>query len=213
MNSKLIQQLKTWVRVGFLTGLLGTVSACSQIPNKMSSQIDYAKYSQKEKPLATQLNDKEEYEFVMDLARLELNRKRYERAESLLQKLRKEEVKDIRLYRLLGQVYEARHKTQMALIAWQEANKLTDKTLDDESELARMSLVEGHYSVAETVYQGWLKKSEGAVQVSALNNLGFSSLLQKRYTQAQSYFEQALKKDPLNSKALNNLKLVKTLVD
>ncbi len=52
-----------------------------------------------------------------------------------------------------------------------------------------------------------------SLHVTALNNLGFSALLQKQYVAAHHFFEQALLKDPLNSKALNNLKLVKTLME
>ncbi|MDX1347251.1 MAG: tetratricopeptide repeat protein [Thiomicrorhabdus chilensis] len=204
---------KNWLKFSLLTGLLVLLGGCSQAPKKVESQIDYAKYSQQVEPLASELGEKEEYEFALDLARLEVNRKRYERAEFLLKKLRKAESQDIRLYRLLGKVYEAQQKNQLALIAWQEAAKLPDKTLDDESELARLSLVEGRYDDAESLYRDWLKRPEMTVQVSALNNLGFSALLQKNYLDAQGYFEEALQKDPLNTKALNNLKLVKTLVN
>ncbi|WP_373020460.1 tetratricopeptide repeat protein [Thiomicrorhabdus sp.] len=213
MNIDVLGHHDLSVKAVLMAVLLVLLSGCSQMPKKPVSQIDYAKYSQQVKPLATELGEKEEYQFALDLARLEVDRKRYQRAEMLLQKLRKAESKDIRLYRLLGQVYEAQKKNDRALIAWQEANKLADKTLDDESEMARLSLVEGQYSIAENVYQGWLKKQDATLHVSALNNLGFSALLQKRYVQAQNYFEQALQQDPLNGKALNNLKLVKTLVN
>lgn len=213
MNIDVLGHHDLSVKAVLMAVLLVLLSGCSQMPKKPVSQIDYAKYSQQVKPLATELGEKEEYQFALDLARLEVDRKRYQRAEMLLQKLRKAESKDIRLYRLLGQVYEAQQKNDRALIAWQEANKLADKTLDDESEMARLSLVEGQYSIAENVYQGWLKKQDATLHVSALNNLGFSALLQKRYVQAQNYFEQALQQDPLNGKALNNLKLVKTLVN
>lgn len=213
MNTNKHTRHTNWLKLGFLTGLLVLLGGCSQTPKKVESQIDYAKYSQQVEPLASELGEKEEYQFALDLARLELNRQRYERAEFLLKKLRKAESQDIRLYRLLGKVYEAQQKNELALIAWQEAAKLPDKTLDDESELARLSLVEGQYADAEKLYQDWLKRPEMTVQVSALNNLGFSALLQKNYLEAQRYFEDALQKDPLNTKALNNLKLVKTLVN
>ncbi len=196
-----------------LASLLSSLVGCSQLSSKPENQIDYAKYSQQVEPLSTELGKEEEYEFALDLAKLEIERHRYDRAEVLLQKLRKSKGGDIRLYRLLAKVYEAQQKNDLSLIAWQEVNKNSKATIDDESELARLSLIQSEYESAEGIYQAWLTHADRAVQVTALNNLGFSALLQKKYVDAQDLFEQALQKDPLNSKAINNLKLVKTLVE
>jgi len=196
-----------------LASLLTSVVGCSQLSVSPESKVDYARHSQQVEPLATELSQQEEYEFALDLAKLQIQRKRYERAEVLLQKLRKVKGDDIRLYRLLAQVYEAQQKNDLSLIAWQEVNKRVEATIDDESELARLFLMQSEYTPAETIYQAWLNHSNKAIQVTALNNLGFSALLQKKYTDAENFFLQALQKDPLNSKAINNLKLVKTLVE
>lgn len=207
----LINGIQNGVKAGIVAGLLLFLSACSSSPNKVQSQIDYAKFSQQEAPLATELGEKEEYEFALDLARFQVEHQRYVKAESLLQKMRRERPDDIRLYRLLAKVYEGQKKNALALVAWREASKLSSKTLDDESELARLALIESRFSEADSVYHSWLKAGEKPLQVSALNNLGFSALLQKDFTGAKRYFEQALQKDPLNSKALNNLKLLQSL--
>ncbi|MEA3405188.1 MAG: tetratricopeptide repeat protein [Pseudomonadota bacterium] len=66
------------------------------------------------------MSSKDEYEFALDLAGLELNRQRYERAEGLLQKLRKIDREDTRVYRLLAQVYEAQKKR---IWHWSHGNK------------------------------------------------------------------------------------------
>lgn len=195
-----------------LVSVLAFVSGCSQTPQK-SNQIDYSKYAQTIEPLETELGEEKEYEFALDLANLVVERKRYVRAEQLLMQLRRENPHDIRVYRLLTKVYEAQSKSELALVAAQEANKLNTKTIDDEAELARLALMQEKFGLADKTYRAWLKSPESVIQVSALNNLGFSALLQKKYGNAQRYFEQALKKDPLNNKALNNLKLVKTLVN
>lgn len=162
--------------------------------------------------MATELGGEGEYEFALDLARLLVEEKRYSRAEMLLYKLRKLNNQDARIYRLLSQVYESQNKIGLALVAMKELSKLPGKTLNDESELARLALSQEEYAFAEAIYQAWLSSDQLAQQVSGLNNLGFSALLQKNYSEAQNYFELALQKDALNAKALNNLKLVKTLV-
>ncbi|MEA3405187.1 MAG: tetratricopeptide repeat protein [Pseudomonadota bacterium] len=101
----------------------------------------------------------------------------------------------------------------MALVAWKQVNKSVNKTLTDEGELARLALMNEDFALAEEIYQAWLDSVDIQQQVSALNNLGFSSVLQKKYPQSKAYFERALEQDPLNTKALNNLKLVNTLIE
>ena len=200
------------VRLFFVAILGALVMGCVSTPSK-NSDIDYAKYSESRDSLASELGDKEEYEFALDLAQMAVERKHYDRAEVLLQKLRKVNQQDVRSYRLLAKIYEAQNKIQYAHVSMQEAIKQLSKTVDDESEFARLSLMLSDYASAEAIYQAWLLSNEASRQISALNNLGFSQLLQKNYPLAQTYFEQALQKDPLNSKARNNLQLLKTLVE
>lgn len=200
--------LLRWI---MLPGLVILLAGCSSTKNKVENNVDYAKYSQQVEPLATELNDQDEYEFALDLANLAIEQKQYARAESILQKARKVQQHDVRTYRMLAKTYEAQGKVNYALISMIEANKQPTKTIDDESELARLALMEDEFTLAEEIYQAWLRSSEVSRQVSALNNLGFCDLLQKKYISAQEYFEQALQKDPLNTKARNNLQLLKTL--
>lgn len=202
------------IKVLMLPGLLILLSACSQTPQKAGNQVDYSQFNQpKTAPLATELDAKEEYEFALDLARLQMQRKRYAAAENLLQKLRRERDDDIRLYRLLGQVYEAQNRIELARVAWGSAVGLKESTRDDQSELARLHLMEGNYIAAETIYQAWIADAAKTTQVSGWNNLGFSQLLQKHYQQAQSAFERALQLDPLNRKARDNLQLLNALMN
>lgn len=207
--------LKTYLMVPFRAGLLTLgvlfLVGCTQNPTKPTMPTDQVE--SQTKPLSTDLNAADEYEFALDLAGLEVKRQRYDRAEALLQKLRKTKKQDNRVYRLLAQVYEAQKKPDMALIAWQQVNKAEDKALSDESELARLALMNEKYEMAENIYQSWLQSGEKLQQVSALNNLGFSSILQKQYAVAKNYFQQALEVDPLNAKAINNLKLVTKLME
>jgi hypothetical protein len=72
-----------------LACLLIPMVGCSQLFSKPENQIDYAKYSQQVEPLSAELGQKEEYEFALDLAKLQIERQHYERAEVLLQKTRR----------------------------------------------------------------------------------------------------------------------------
>ena len=203
------------LRVGLFGLLCLGLTACGQMQAKSEDPVQKALKEQAKQsaPLASDLSLEDEYEFALDLVRLELERQHYSRAESLLHKLRKVNRDDVRLYRLLAEVYEAQQKQNMALVSWKEVNKSNDKTIDDESELARMALMNEAFSLAEGIYKTWIESDEVLQKISAFNNLGFSALLQKQYPQAKAYFEQALAIDPLNSKALNNLKLVNTLIE
>lgn len=188
------------------------VSACTQVKTKpVDSSMD--RPSELEKGLTETLNPEQEYKLALDLAELDVKRNNFERATSILDKLRKESPKDVRPYRLLAKIFEKQGKIDLALVSLQEINKLHSHTLDDESELARLALMKQNYVLAEKVYRGWLISTEVSVNVSALNNLGFAALLQKRYADANVYFNRALVLDPLNSRALNNLALVTTLLE
>jgi predicted Zn-dependent protease len=149
-----IKEITGSVMKGFLSAsVLSLMVGCSSSFIKNDNKFDYKKYNQKIAPLATDLDQHEEYEFALDLAKLEIKRKRYDRAEVLLQKLRKDQGEDIRIYRLLAQVYEAQKKNDLSLVAWQEVNKRAEATIDDESELARLLLIQSEYKSAEAIYQ------------------------------------------------------------
>lgn len=205
--------LKDFMRgFSFLT-LVMMLAGCSSLTVNEPTRLDYAKSAQEDKPLAENLGIEDEYKFALDMTRMQVRDGRYEAAEHLLQKMRKFRPKDIEVYRLLAQSYEGQQKYGLALEAWKQADKLPGSTMDDEAELARLALMNGDYALAETTYQSWLNDDDATnnEQVIALNNLGFSALLQKQYSLAKRYFQQALQKDPLNPKAANNLNLLKTM--
>ncbi len=193
--------------------LLVLLSGCSSLDVNEPTRLDYAKSAQEDKPLAENLGVEDEYKFALDMARMQIKDERYQAAENLLQKMRKFRPKDIDVYRLLAQSYEGQKKYGLALSAWKQAQGLSGFSRDDEGELARLALMNDDYALAEKIYQSWLDDdgASNSEKVSALNNLGFSALLQKRYPQAKQYFQQALQKDPLNTKAANNLNLLKTV--
>lgn len=184
------------------------MSACTVTETKSSSTMASASPAD---PLSTQVDEQGQYKLLLDLAVMEIKQQRYDQAEPILQKLRKLNRDDIQVYRMLAQVYEGQQKQHLALLAWQQINQFEQHTIDDEAEYARLALIEDQFQIAESIYQRWLQSEQINHRLSALNNLGFSRLLQKDFSQARSYFQQALKLDPLNSKALNNLILVDAL--
>lgn len=163
-------------------------------------------------PLASNLTEDDEYKFGLDLVALEIRNKQFNRADRLLRKLKKYKPDDIRVYRLYTDYYEAKQDYAMAFISSQQVLKKSGANKKDEDRFARYALMTDHYSEADKIYQQWLDNADSSsVEVIALNNLGFSALLQKRYQKAKSYFQQAIQKDPLNEKARNNLKLIQSV--
>lgn len=197
---------------GLLWVLAVSISGCTTVANKPGS-ASFPSYKDASEPLVTSLDEKAEYELMLDLAVMEIKQQRYDRAEGLLQKLRKINHQDIEVYRMLAKVYEGQEKRHLALLAWRQIIQMPNHSIEDESEYARMALAEDQFALAEAIYQQWLQSDSLVRRVSALNNLGFSRLLQKDFASAKSYFNQALQLDPLNSKALNNLILVDALTE
>jgi len=76
-----------------------------------------------------------------------------------------------------------------------------------------LALTQNKLEIAEHLYQDWLSSVKISQQVSGLNMLGFAAILQNDKSKAKVYFKQALGKDPLNTKASNNLALVNTLIE
>jgi|GEM_PF-2740081 len=199
------------IKILLATLMVASLSACTQVTTKALGN-DAPRPESLDKGLTETLNEEQEYELAIDLAGLEIERDNFDRAISILHELRKDSPADVRPYRLLAQIYEKQDKRSLALVAMKQAVTLPSHTIDDESELARLALMEENYALAEEVYNVWLKSTDRSVNVSALNNLGFSLLLQKRYFEAWSFFKRALVLDPLNNRALSNLTLVNSLL-
>lgn len=196
----------------FVVVFLVLLSGCSSEPKKLSGEMKSSVPMEEVKPLAKDLTEDDEYEFALDLARMNIEQEHYDKAYSLLKKLKQFKPDDIQIYRLLSTYYEKQGDLKMAFISSQQTLKNAAKTIQDEQIYARYALLNENYAEADKIYQAWLDRTGSqAVTVIALNNLGFSALLQKDFERAQTYFLKALKLDPLNEKARNNLKLIESI--
>ncbi len=162
-------------------------------------------------PLAESLSEQAQFDFAIDLARMQIERAEYDKAEQLLLKLRRAQAENVEVYRLLAQAYEESGQIELAYITLQVVIKLKSVSLSDEAKFAGIAIQLQKFTQAEAIYQAWLKSEQTQVVVAGLNNLGFSSLLQAQYGLATDYFQQALLKDPLNQKSRHNLLLVNQL--
>lgn len=193
-------------------GLVVTLTGCGSTPEKPSYADKTSIPMEDVEPLAKELNEQDEYELALDMARLDIKEKRYDKAYLLLTKLKKFKPTDIRIYRLLTQYYAARDDLEMAFIASQQGLKMEGAGINDEQTYARYAMQTNRYQQADAIYQDWYDQSSTeSMQVIALNNLGFSALLQQDFKQAKDYLAQALELDPLNEKARNNMKLIQSI--
>ncbi|MDA3834775.1 MAG: tetratricopeptide repeat protein [Spirochaetales bacterium] len=167
----------------------------------------------KKNVLKTQLNKQEAYAFNIDYAKFLYTSERYNEAETLLNNLRKNPTLAKEAYPLLAQVYEKNNKPELAFIAWQELRKISNTGYAIDGEMARSALLCAQYDVADKIYTSWMYNTtpQEAIYISGLNNLGFSLLLQERYNEAETLFNEALANDPLNSKARSNLNRLNTI--
>jgi len=192
-----------------MASLFVWLTGCSSNPSKPPVKMNPELKREQTKPLASKLTEEDEYLFGLDLANLQIKNKQLDRAEKLLVKLKKFKPEDVRVYRLYTRFYAARQNMEMAYISSKQALKMAKAARLDQQSFAKYALLTDHYGEAEKVYLGWLgQEDKHSLKVVALNNLGFSALLQKQYQRAHDYFQQALEIDPLNEKARNNLKLV-----
>ena len=185
------------------------LAGCSSSPSVPSKPKPSEIPIDQAEPLASNLSEDDEYKFGLDLVALEIRNKQFDRADRLLNKLKKYKPDDVKVYRLYTDYYEAKQNLDMAYVSSQQVIKQSGKTKSDEQRFAKFALMTDHYKEAEAIYHQWLEDADSStLEVVALNNLGFSALLQKHYKKAKDYFEQAIQKDPLNEKARNNLKLI-----
>lgn len=200
-----------WVRLLFFS--MGfSLAGCSQNLLKNDAAENSAS-SQMLSPLSKSLDKEAEFDFVLDLVRLAIQQQRWNEAEELAQRYRKQNLEDIRIYRLLAEIYQGSGETEKSIIALEQVLKLEGAGFSDKAALASAYLSNNHFEKAEQILQGLINTSEKTQQVLALNNLGFSKLLQKQFIDAKDYFEKALEIDPLNSKSSHNLKLVNAILN
>lgn len=172
------------------------LTACTTQPKKPEDD---------QKPLAESLTKEAQFEFALDLVNLQIERKDYAAAESLLMKLRREQGDDIRIYRLLGEVYLLQDKLELSYTSWMQVIDFKERNLKDEASFADVALKLDKFSEAEEIYQAWLSSDKRQTQVAGYNNLGFAQLLQQNLPKAKEYFLQALVVDPLNETARANM--------
>lgn len=164
------------------------------------------------KPLDGTFSEETQYEIAFDLVKADIAKGNYVKAAETLKRMRKYNATDIRVYRIITELYERQNNLSMAYISSQEGLKLDSATRQDEELFARLALLNEDYQEAEKVYQVWFSNGDSSqLKVVALNNLGFSALLQKKFDMAKMYLTQALAVDPLNEKARNNLKLIERI--
>ncbi len=159
-------------------------------------------------PLKTRLSQGEQTRFLQDYAELLLANGRHSEAQNLLETLHRSHPDERQPLRLLAYAYEAEGRPGLALLAWERLLQQSSAA-GDEAEYARLALLNRHFARAEQVYHGWLLRPTAPLplRVTALNNLGYSRLLQGDAASARHHFEQALQLDPLDRRARGNLAL------
>lgn len=159
--------------------------------------------------IKTRLAPAEERRFLHDYARLLIRLERYDQAEDLLAGLRQRQPDSLETVELLAEVYEHQERLPLALEARRQLHRRRPDDTTAAGRYARTALLCGRFEEAEAVFRGWLQQAEpdSPRAVSALNNLGYSALLQGDHRRAADLFKRALAADPLNRRARANLAL------
>jgi tetratricopeptide (TPR) repeat protein len=157
-------------------------------------------------PLDTRLEGERQVTFLRDYATLLVSRGRYDEAGRILESLRRSHPDDLEVIRKLAELYEGRGQPELALLAWDRV-RLRSGDERDAAEYARVALLNRRFDEAEAVFQAWLDSAPPMSPrwLMALNNLGYSRLLQDDHERARVYFEQVLVWDPLHTRARANL--------
>ena len=163
-------------------------------------------------PLKTHLTLTERQAMAMDLAALYLRYGELEKARTLLMVLRRAIPLHPRLLRLLAQYYIKAGDTDMAMKVLRLMVEKKQATEQDEDLLARLALQKGQTALAQKIFKKWTEQCKGMACARAWNNYGWSLYVAGDLKAATQAFEQALKLDPLDEKALNNLKKVQAAV-
>lgn len=203
--------MRGWGAGFALTVLL--ISGCSHQPSREAPN----QTTDQTPPLAANLSAEQRLDFTLNLLEQALvdasTPQNYQNIEQNLLQLRRGAPDDVRIYRLLIETYIQDSRMDLAYVTAKELVKLPKASLDDEDMFASIALSLEDYVTAESVYKRWLEQPASHTQVAALNNLGFSALLQRNWSQAEDYFTLALERDPLNQRARHNLVLLMTLRD
>jgi Flp pilus assembly protein TadD len=164
-------------------------------------------------PLQGRLDEADQAAFARDYARLLGSAGRSGEALRILESLRKEQPDDADTLRLLARSYEQAGNLPMALVAWDELRSRNLAERRDVAEYARVALLNERFELADGIYREWLASAapRSREAVMALNNLGYSQLLQGRPEEAARLLQQAVLMDPLHTRARSNLALARRL--
>jgi Flp pilus assembly protein TadD len=184
------------------------LSACVTL--KSGQAITSATDDSERDALKLNLTLEEEKKFLLDYAALLIKSEQYDQAESVLLRLREGHLEPLLVYRLLGQLYERQNRPVRAQMAWEMVLKLGGDSVQDEAHLARVALMNKQFEISDGIYRRWLGqfKRGDRLYKMALNNLGFSLLLQEKLSESHELLTQAVELDPLDKKARNNLAYV-----
>ena len=159
-------------------------------------------------PLKTHLTLTERQAMAMDLAALYLNYGELKKTKDLLDALRRAKPLHPRVLRLLAGYYIKSGNPGMAMKVLQLMMQKKLAQERDEGLLAHLALRNGQTELAQDIFKKWTRQCKGQSCARAWNNLGWSLFMAGDYTNAKAAFERALSFDPLDERALNNLKLV-----
>ena len=162
-----------------------------------------------EEGIKTRLEPAEQRRFLHDYARLLIRLERFDQAEDLLDSLRQHGPGSKETLGLLARVYERQERQELALMARRAIHERRPDDLSAAGRYARTALRCGRYDEAEAIFDGWLEAAApgSPKAISALNNLGYSALLQGEHGRAVKLLKRALAADPLNRRARANLAL------
>jgi Tfp pilus assembly protein PilF len=176
--------------------------------------MQQASPSGEEKQLQTRLEGDEQKSFLRDYARLLSESGNHAEAARILEELRREDPANLAITRQIADVYERAGQLELALLAWEGIYRgKKGDPLQDGAEFARVALLNRRYGLAREVYHDWLAAAgeNSSLRITAMNNLGYSYLLERDMSNARYWFERALAIDPLHGRARANLELLRRL--
>ena len=166
-----------------------------------------------EPPLHTRLDDVQQHAFLIDYAQLLSEYGDHREAIRILEDLRRDHPDNVTIRRYMAHIYEQAGQLDLALLAWEGTYKVGGDPWVDGAEYARVALLVQRYDLARELYHHWLDlaPADSSRRVTALNNLGYSYLLERQDEQACYWLEQALAIDPLHRRAQANLHLLRRM--
>jgi Tfp pilus assembly protein PilF len=176
--------------------------------------MQQASPSGEEKQLQTRLEGDEQKSFLRDYARLLSESGNHAEAARILEELRREDPANLAITRQIADVYERAGQLELALLAWEGIYRgKKGDPLQDGAEFSRVALLNRRYGLAREVYHDWLAVAgeNSSLRITAMNNLGYSYLLERDMSNARYWFERALALDPLHGRSRANLELLRRL--